>query len=171
MEQPEPEHRPRWATAQINVLGMPLPVRETAVIAVTTFALILDYYHDLAIPSSPILSQGIDRPLLFFVVPLATLLLLGERPSNYGLQIGNWRLGVPVMLVAMAVLAPIILVLAGMPDFAAYYRLDAQAERSVPHDQLGFALAGFAADVISAEFLFRGFLMWTLVRVAGFFWR
>lgn len=167
MEQPEPAHRPRWATAQITVLGMPLPVRETAVIAVTTFAIMLDYYHDLAIPSSPILSQGIDRPLLFLVVPLATLLILGERPSDYGLQLGNWRLGLPVMLAAMAILAPVVLVLAGMPDFAAYYRLDAQAERSVPHEQLGFALAGFAADVISAEFLFRGFLMWTLVRVAG----
>ena len=87
---------------------MPLPIRETAVIAVTTFAIILDYYRDIAIPSSPILSQGVDRPLLFFVVPLATLLLLGERPSDYGLRIGNWRLGLPVMLAAMLILAPVI---------------------------------------------------------------
>jgi membrane protease YdiL (CAAX protease family) len=167
---PEPAQdraRPRWASGVINAFGMPLPVRETVVIAVTAFAIIVDYYHDLALPSSPILSQGIDRPLLFFVVPLATLLLLGERPSDYGLRLGNWRLGVPVMLAAMLVLTPVILWLSGLPDFIGYYRLDAQGARSVPHDQLGFALAGFAADVLSAEFLFRGFLMWSLVRAAG----
>jgi membrane protease YdiL (CAAX protease family) len=167
MDPPPAAGRPRWADATLDVLGMPLPVRETAVIAVTTFAIILDYYRDIAIPSSPILSQGVDRPLLFLVVPLATLLLLGERPSDYGLRIGNWRLGLPVMLLAMLVLAPVVLWLSGQPDFAAYYRLDAQGERSVPHELFGFALAGFAADVTSAEFLFRGFLMWTLVRVAG----
>ena len=168
--EPEPTEArttPRWANATLDILGMPLPVRETVVIGVTTFALLIDYYHDLALPQSPILSQGIDRPLLFLVVPLAALLLLGERPSDYGLRLGNWRLGVPVMLAAMLVLTPVILWLSGQPDFIGYYRLDAQAERSVPHDQLGFALAGFAADVLSAEFLFRGFLMWTLVRVAG----
>jgi len=163
----EPRHGPRWAKATLDLFGMPLPVRETVVIAVTTFAILIDYYHDLVLPQSPILSQGIDRPLLFFVVPLAALLLLGERPAEYGLRLGNWRLGLPVMLLAMLLLAPVILWMSGQPDFIGYYRLDAQAERSVPHDQLGFALAGFAADVLSAEFLFRGFLMWTLVRVAG----
>ena len=86
MDPPPPRTRVAGPMRRLNVLGMPLPVRETAVIGVTTFAIILDYYRDLAIPSSPILSQGIDRPLLFFVVPLATLLLLGERPSDYGLR-------------------------------------------------------------------------------------
>jgi len=36
---------------------------------------------------------GVGRIALFGVVPLLTLLLLGERPSEYGLRLGAWRIG------------------------------------------------------------------------------
>lgn len=153
--------------ATFSVLGLPLPVRESTVIAVMTFAIILDFYHDLALPEAPLLSQGIDRPLLYLLVPLVTLLLLRDRPVDYGLQVGNWRLGVAVALGAMLLLAPVIVIAAGLPEFARFYRLDAYGEFSVAREHTGWAIAGFAADVISAEFMFRGFLMWTLVRLMG----
>jgi len=167
MSDPETYGARREPGATFSVLGLRLPVRESVVIAVMTFTIIIDFYHDLALPQAPLLSQGIDRPLLYFIVPLATLLILGERPTDYGLRIGQWRMGVPLALGAIFVLTPVIIVAAGLPDFARFYRLDAYGEFSVAREHTGWAIAGFAADVISAEFLFRGFLMWTLVRLMG----
>jgi membrane protease YdiL (CAAX protease family) len=57
-----------------------------------------------------------------------------------------------------ALVTPVVILAAGLPDFQAYYGT-----------QEGGLLAfvGRVLDVGAAEFLFRGFLMWTLIRVAG----
>ena len=73
----------------MNIAGLRLPLRETVVALVTTFVLVIDYYHPLALlnlPIGPAASTGIARVGLFLLVPLVTLLLLGERPSAYGLR-------------------------------------------------------------------------------------
>lgn len=145
----------------LNVAGLRLPLRETAVVLVTTFVLLIDYYHPLAVLNWPIgaaASTGLERLGLFLVVPLLTLLLLGERPSDYGLRIGEWRIGLAVAAGLALLVTPVILVVSGLPDFQLYY---AQQEAGP------LAILGRAVDVAAAEFLFRGFLMWTLIRVAG----
>jgi len=145
----------------LNVAGLRLPLRETAVVLVTTFVLLIDYYHPLALPNwpmGPALSTGIERVALFAVVPLVTLLLLGERPSAYGLRLGEWRIGLAVGIGLALLVTPVVVISAGLPDFRVYYGTQ----------EAGLAAAvGRAVDVGAAEFLFRGFLMWTLVRVAG----
>ena len=143
----------------LNVAGLRLPLRESAVVLVTTFVLLIDYYHDLGLPLGADLGQGLERVVLFLLVPMVTLLLLGERPSAYGLRLGEWRIGLAVALGLALLATPIILSVADLPDFEAYYR---RAAADLPA-----AVLGNGIDVAAAEFLFRGFLMWTLVRVAG----
>jgi len=53
---------------------------------------------------------------------------------------------------------PVVIVASGLPDFQLYY---------ASQDGGVVALVGRALDVGASEFLFRGFLMWTLIRVAG----
>jgi CAAX protease family protein len=146
----------------LDVVGLRLPLRETVVVLVTTFVLLIDYYHPWALPNWPIgpdLSLGLQRGTLFLIVPLVTLRLLGERPSAYGLRAGDWRVGLSLLVGGVVLVTPIVLVVAGLPDFAAYYQ---RAGADLPA-----AVFGNAVDVAAAEFLFRGFLMWTLIRLAG----
>jgi membrane protease YdiL (CAAX protease family) len=145
----------------LNVAGLRLPLRETAVVMVTTFVLLVDYYHPLALLNWPIgvaAATGLERFGLFLAVPLVTLLLLGERPSAYGLCLGEWRIGLAVAAGLALLVTPVVAVVSGLPDFQLYY---AQQEGGP------LAILGRAVDVGAAEFLFRGFLMWTLVRIAG----
>ena len=145
----------------LNVAGLRLPLRETIVVLVTTFVLVLDYYHPLALlnlPIGPAASTGIARIGLYLVVPIVTLLLLGERPTEYGLRLGDWRIGLAIALGLAVLVTPVVIVASGLPDFQLYY---ASQEGGV------VALVGRALDVGASEFLFRGFLMWTLIRVAG----
>ncbi|MGZ6214250.1 MAG: CPBP family intramembrane glutamic endopeptidase [Candidatus Limnocylindria bacterium] len=146
----------------VNVAGLHLPLRETAVVLVTTFVLLIDWYHPLSLlnwPIGPELSVGIARLALFLLVPVLVLVLLGERPVDYGLRLGDWRIGLTIVVVLAAVVTPFILVVSGLPDFNLYYRHEPAA--------LPAGLLGNAVDVAAAEFLFRGFLMWTLIRIAG----
>lgn len=145
-------------TPILNVAGLRLPLRETVVVLVTTFVLLIDSYHDLGLPIGPDLGQGVERVALFLVVPLVTLLLLGERPWDYGLRLGEWRIGVAAALGLALFATPFILVVASLPDFQAYY---------LPQGTGMAAILGRVLDVSGAEFLFRGFLMWTLIRLAG----
>ncbi|MDP9467229.1 MAG: CPBP family intramembrane metalloprotease [Chloroflexota bacterium] len=145
----------------LNVAGLRLPLRETTVALVTTFVLLIDYYHPLALlnwPIGPAASTGIERIGLFLVVPLVALLVLGERPSAYGLRIGEWRVGLAVGIGLALLVTPVVIISAGLPDFRLYYGL----QETSP-----LAILGRTLDVGAAEFLFRGFLMWTLIRVAG----
>ena len=153
---PEPT-KPRT----LNVAGLQLPLRETTVVLVTTFALLIDYYHPLAPLNWPIgaaASTGLERLGLFMILPLVTLLLLGERPLEFGLRIGEWRIGLAVAAGLALLVTPVILIVSGLPDFQLYYA----RQEAGP-----LAILGRAIDVGAAEFLFRGFLMWTLIRVAG----
>lgn len=143
----------------INIVGLRLPLRETVVVLVATFVLLFDYYHPLLLGIGPELSLGLGRIGLFLIVPLATLLLLGERPADYGLRIGEWRIGLVVVAALAALVTPIVLVAGGLPDFNLYYRHE-------PSKVAGAVFGGWL-DVAAAEFLFRGFLMWTLIRLAG----
>jgi membrane protease YdiL (CAAX protease family) len=143
----------------VNVAGLRLPLRETIVVLVTTFVLLIDYYHPLVLGIGLEMSQGLERIGLFLIVPIVTLLLLGERPVDYGLRVGEWRIGLALAVTFAALVTPIILIVAGLPDFDLYYRHD-------PARLLG-AVIGHVMDVTAAEFLFRGFLMWTLIRIAG----
>lgn len=143
----------------MNIAGLRLPLRETIVVLVTTFVLVIDWYHPLLLGIDPELSLGLARVGLFLVVPMLTLFLLGERASDYGLRIGEWRVGLPVFVGLAVLVTPIILVVSGLPDFDLYYSHDP--------DSLPAALIGNVLEVGAAEFLFRGFLMWTLIRIAG----
>jgi membrane protease YdiL (CAAX protease family) len=143
----------------LNVGGLRLPIRETIVVLVTTLVLLIDWYHPLGTSIETPLLISIERAALFFVVPLATLLLLGERPSRYGLRLGEWRIGLSAAAGLALLATPIILIVATLPDFDLYYSRDAA--------DLPAVVLGNAVDVAAAEFLFRGFLMWTLIRVAG----
>lgn len=143
----------------MNLAGLRLPLRETIVVLVTTFVLVIDWYHPLLLGIGPELSLGIARIGLFLMVPILTLLLLGERPSDYGLRVGDWRIGLSVIVVLAVLVTPIIVIVSGLPDFDLYYSHD---PASLPAAVLGNVL-----NVAAAEFLFRGFLMWTLVRIAG----
>jgi membrane protease YdiL (CAAX protease family) len=141
------------------VAGLRLHLRETIAVLVATFVLLHDYYHPLLLGIGPELSLGLGRVGLFLIVPLATLLLLGERPAEYGLRIGEWRIGLAVVVVMAVLVTPIVLVAAGLPEFDLYYRHG-------PSKVAGAVFGGWL-DVAAAEFLFRGFLMWTLIRIAG----
>jgi membrane protease YdiL (CAAX protease family) len=143
----------------IDLAGLRLPLLDTVIVAVTTVVLLTDHYFDGVRASDAVLARSIDRAFLFGVVPLAVLLLLRERPFDYGLRLGSWQVGVALTIGLALVATPLILVVSRLPEFAAYYRRDVI-------DPARLVIAN-ALDVGPAEFLFRGFLMFTLVRRAG----
>lgn len=151
-----------------ELAGLRLPVRATVVITVTVLALVFDYSRTfipdalIAYDRNPGMQrlQALDRLVLFGLVPmLIVLFVFRDRPARYGVQLGDWRWGVGLMLAGCAVMTPIVLAIVRIPDFGAYY---APSATSLPD-----VLLTTAVDLTSAEFLFRGFLMFTLVRTIG----
>jgi membrane protease YdiL (CAAX protease family) len=104
--------------------------------------------------------QAFDRLALFVAIPLLVVLLgFRDRPSRYGLRLGDWRWGLGLAIAGCAVMTPIVLAVAGAQDFHDYY---APSWSSLPD-----VLATNWIDLFSAEFLFRGFLMLALIRAIG----
>jgi membrane protease YdiL (CAAX protease family) len=67
--------------------------------------------------------------------------------------------GAPLAVIGCAVMTPVVLWFAGQPDARLYY--------SPSWSNLPDVLLTNAIDLTSAEFLFRGFLMFALVRALG----
>jgi membrane protease YdiL (CAAX protease family) len=154
--------------AEFQLAGLRLPVRATIAITVMVFVVIFDFSRTF-IPDALIQYdhnpgmqrlQALDRVALFFAVPLLVVLLaFRDRPARYGLRFGEWRLGAALAVIGCAVMTPVVLLFAGQPDARGYY---AASWSSLPD-----VLMTNALDLFSAEFLFRGFLMFTLVRAIG----
>ncbi len=153
---------------EIDVVGLRLPLRATLAIIVVTLVVLLDYtrmfipgeFADLGRSAAGLRVVAIERAVLFAIVPLAVVILaFRDRPSRYGIAVGDGRAGLALMLVGCAVMTPLVLWFATLPDVRAYY-----AQSSGP--LTGVVLTN-AIDLTAAEFLFRGFLTFTLLRAIG----
>ena len=152
----------------VSVLGLEMPLRASLAIALATLAIVFDYsrtfipeaIQDLGRAAEANRYQSIERAILFGLVPLAVVVLVfRDRPGRYGLQLGDWRAGLGLALLGCAVMTPIALLLAQVPSFRDYYAVS----WAPPLD----LVVTHALDLVAAEFLVRGFLLFALVRVFG----
>ena len=104
--------------------------------------------------------QAIERVVLFGLIPLLVVLLgFRDRPSRYGLTLGEWRWGLGLTVVGCVAMTPVVLWFATLPDVEAYYAPSAAS--------VGDLLVTNGIELTAVEFGLRGFLMLTLVRVIG----
>jgi membrane protease YdiL (CAAX protease family) len=163
-----PDYPPAPADlATTTIVGLRLPIRATIAICVMVAGLLIDFHRDF-MPREFVYSRApevlriatMQRFILIGLVPLAVVLLLfRDDPRRYGLRIGDWRAGLTLAGIGTAVMLPIVIWAGHQPAFAAYY---AQSTTTASNVVLTNAL-----DVFSAEFVFRGFLMFTLLRTVG----
>jgi membrane protease YdiL (CAAX protease family) len=153
---------------EIDILGLRLPLRATVAIGVVTLVLLADYSRTFFPDDLELLGRAptalritaIERVVLFGLLPLAAVIFMfRDRPSRYGVALGDWRAGIALTLVGCAVMTPIVLWFASLPDVQAYYSPSAEP--------LAGLLLTNALDLTAAEFLFRGFLTFTLLRAMG----
>jgi membrane protease YdiL (CAAX protease family) len=166
---PVPAYPPEPADRRtIDLAGLELPARATVAVLVVVTAVALDWSRtfiplailDLNRAPAAMRYQALERLVLFGLVPLSIVLLaFRDRPSRYGLGLGDWRLGLPLAALGVGVVAPIVVWLAGRPEFAAYY---GPSRASLPD-----ILVTNLFDLPPTEFLIRGFLMFALLRVVG----
>jgi hypothetical protein len=151
----------------VDVAGLRVPVRASIAVGVTTVVLLVDASRLLAPELSgagrspdALRAIAIERAVLFGLIPLAIVILgFRDAPSRYGLTLGDWRAGSALLLAGLALMAPIVVWAASLEWIRAYYAPGAEP------------LAGLVItntlDLTAAEFLFRGFLMMTLLRAVG----
>src|SRR5262245_50826280 len=104
---PPPDDATPADARTFTLAGLELPYRATVAITVMVFVVIFDFSRTF-IPDELIQYdrnpgmqrlQAWDRVILFLVVPLLTVLLaFRDRPSRYGLRLGEWRLGLGLAL-------------------------------------------------------------------------
>ena len=161
-----PEYQPSKADArEAPLFGLLLPRRATVAVFGATALILLDQAPVLVplFPAGGIFGLRpltLERFVLFLVAPLA-IVLGGFRddPRRYGLRLGDRRWGAGLLAAGLIVMTPIILGLSGLESFRAFY--------SVAEVPLATALANNLAELIPAEFLLRGFLMFALWRRIG----
>jgi len=152
----------------VDLVGLRLPIRASVAIAVVTFALLFDYSRTfmpddiVALGRSPeaMRAVALERVVLFGLIPLLVVLVaFRDRPSRYGLTLGDWRWGLGLMLVGCIVMTPIVLAFATLSDVRAYYGPSAAPVLDI--------VVTNGLELTAVEFALRGFLMLTLVRVIG----
>ncbi|HUQ42863.1 MAG TPA: CPBP family intramembrane glutamic endopeptidase [Candidatus Limnocylindria bacterium] len=149
----------------MRLFGLEFPVRASIALFATTAIILLDQAQVL-VPLLPADGVAGLRPLtiqrfvLFLVVPLAIVVAaFRDTPGRYAFALGDWRWGAALLLAGLAVMTPIILALSGLDSFRGYYGGEA-----LP---LGQRVANHLVELIPAEFLLRGFLMFALWRRIG----
>lgn len=161
-----PEYAPSKADQRNRyAVGLELPSRASVAVLGTTALILLDQGNLIAarLPVDGVAGLtpiAIQRFVLFLLVPLA-IVLVGFRddPRRYGLRLGSWGWGAGLLLVGIAIMTPIILWLSGLDSFRSFYGSSAAT--------LGSRVANNLVELVPAEFLLRGFLMFALWRRIG----
>lgn len=119
----------------------------------STIVLMIDWYTLVTTGS-----KAIDRILLYLVLSLLLIIfVLRKSPVAYGFTFGEWKAGLALTLIGMAISTPIIWWAVQSPNMQAYY---------------AYALSPLTplltfADLIGWEFLFRGLLLFGYARAFG----
>ena len=150
--------------AEVSLLGLRVPVLATAFLLVACALLLYDRGYDVLPRFGPIdprslRNQGIERVIVFGLLPLGLLLALREDPRRYGLGLGDVRRGVVIGGVATLVTVPVIALIAAIPSISDWY--------GPSMSTVGGVLLTNVIDLVPSEFLVRGFLLFALVRSIG----
>ncbi len=154
--------------ADLSLFGLRFPRRASVAILATTALILIDLLGWLRPVSvgfpdqspSGIEPSSVQRFVLFLVVPLVIVTVgFRDQPSRYGLTLGDWRWGAGLLIAGLVVMLPIILGLSSLEQFRSYYDT---AGRPV-----GMLVLDHLVELVPAEFLLRGFLMFTLWRRIG----
>jgi len=123
-------------------------------IILSTFAVVVERYQ------SPFNNEVLDHLLFFGLMPLLSIVLFFRKPvSQFGIQLGNVKIGTAVTAAACLLMALVMSIVTKFPDFQAYYTDNPQ---SLPELLLTNGL-----DLLGWEFLFRGYLLFALTPVCG----
>jgi membrane protease YdiL (CAAX protease family) len=149
---------------ELDLLGLRVPALATGFLLLAVVLLMLDRNYDVLPRFGPIdprslRNQGIERVVLFGLVPLGILLALREDPRRYGLGRGDARRALVIGGVATAVTVPAIALIAAVPAIRDWY---APSISTVPGVLLTNVL-----DLVSTEFLLRWFVLFALLRAVG----
>jgi membrane protease YdiL (CAAX protease family) len=150
--------------AELNLLGLRVPALATAFLLLACALLLLDRNYDVLPRFGPIdprslRNQGIERLVLFGLVPLGILLALREDPRRYGLGRGDLRRAVLLGGMATGLTVPVIALIAASPALRDWY---GPSMTTVPD-----VLLTNVVELVPTEFLLRGFLLFALVRAVG----
>jgi len=160
-----PEYPPDAADlADMRLFGLALPVRAAVAVLAATALIVADQLHVLVPPGAGAMAGlepiKLERFALFLIVPLGIVVLVfRDRPGRYAFGLGDWRWGLALLVAGLLVMTPIILGLAQLPAFRGYY--------GAASESVAVRLANNLVELIPAEFLLRGFLMFALWRRIG----
>lgn len=105
--------------------------------------------------------------LLVFVIPFLIIkLIFKENWKDYGLSMGLYKKGLPLLLLIPVVITPIIYFAAKMPDVRSEYPL---SKLLFEHKELilGYEIMYILLYYVAWEFFFRGFLLFGLEKKFG----
>jgi len=113
-------------------------------------------------------SVGFNMTVIFFVLPMLAILLMGEKPTDYGFRIGNWREGLIWLLVLCPITLLLLLYFVPGGPLQSLYRTAYHG--GLVGDPTTFALKlmlNGAFILIGWEFLYRGFCLFGLAKIIG----
>jgi membrane protease YdiL (CAAX protease family) len=123
-------------------------------IVVSTLVLVIFNYQQV------MESRVYSGLILFGAVPLMIILLIfRDKPSQYGVQIGNWRTGLLYAALACLTLVVLLRFVVKLPGVTSYYAPQAKSEVAYPILN--------AIELLDWELFFRGFLMFSLAELCG----
>ena len=147
----------------LRLAGLDLDLRATVALVATTLLLTLERYHDLVTATDSLQAlrgAAYDGTLYYLLIPLLIILFgYRESPRAYGLTLGDWRQGLKLTLLVVGAALPLVAFAARTPAMQAYYAGDGGRWQEL--------VAPIAVSLIGWEFLFRGFLLFSLVALMG----
>jgi membrane protease YdiL (CAAX protease family) len=128
--------------------------RVVATLVISTLLIVIDHYTAI-FPE-----KWMDHFFLYLVIPVLAVKWFYHQPlREFGFRIGDWKIGLGFCLIGWIFLAGVMYFVAVTPDFKAYYAGNT--------DSPFVTSLKVAADLFGWEFVFRGWLLFSLFPLCG----
>ena len=107
----------------------------------------------------------ITDSLIFIIIPLIILLFLRKNIFEYGFKLQNFRKGIILTILTSLLIIPFVWVISSSEDFIQYYPTVSGSDENF--NILLIYLTGLIIYVFAWEFLWRGYLQFSLEKKFG----
>ncbi|MGQ9701693.1 MAG: CPBP family intramembrane glutamic endopeptidase [bacterium] len=123
------------------------------------FSLYLKYTRIFFL-TQPFYERLVIQGIIYFVSPLFVMVLFKNRPADYGLRLGNFKIWLKDLIIALLIMLPILIIAFKFTNFKTVYPLSVNARKGISN----FIVYQIAQLVYMSgwEFFYRGFMLFGL---------
>ncbi len=154
----------KWINEIISELKK-FDIEPLVIICYSTFVLLFSMYFRhtrIFFRNEPFFEKLLVMGILYFFAPVIPMLIFKNKPGDYGIRLGNYRIWIKDLVIIICIMIPVMLIAFLFTNFKTVYPLSHTARKGINNFMIYQGIQ--ICYMLGWEFFFRGFMLFGLAK-------